>query len=446
MSGKIGIRREDRNRWERRAPLAPLHVARLVSSGVEVVVQPSEIRIFSDEEYLRSGAAVSEDLSDCSLVLAIKEIPGEYFRPGGAYLFFSHVSKGQPYNMGMLGRVLECGASLLDYEHMVDPANRRLVFFGNHPGAAGLFETLHALGRRLEWEGQSTPLSSVQRPLEFSSLEEGRKLLAQVGRRISEAGMGESLAPVIVGFAGYGNVSGGAQELFDLLPHEEISPDNLRSFMAAGKFSERKLYKVVFKEEDMVVPIEASRPFDLEDYYSRPGRYRGKFEEYLPHLTVLINCIYWEEKYPRLVTRDWLRSAWTASRRSNGTGPRLRVIGDITCDIEGSIECTLKATDPSMPAYTYIPSSGDIVDGCEGEGVVVMAVDTLPAELPREASQSFGDMLYPYVPELASADFSKTFDALELGEVLQRAVIAHCGQLTQRYRYLQNRVTSERNE
>ena len=438
MSGKIGIRREDRNQWERRAPLAPSHVDRLVSSGVEIVVQPSDIRIFPDEEYVRSGAVVSEDLSDCGLVLAIKEIPGEYFRPGGAYLFFSHVSKGQPYNMEMLRCVLECGASLLDYEHIVDPENRRLVFFGNHAGAAGLFETLYALGRRLEWEGRPTPLSALKRPLDFDSLEDGRELLAETGRRISEDGLGGEVAPLVVGFTGYGNVSRGAQEFFDLLPHEEIAPDDLDSFVASGSFSDRTLYKVVFKESDIVIPIDPSEGFNLDDYYAHPEKYRGTFEQYLPHLTVLINCIYWEEKYPRLVTRDWLRTIWTGQAR-----PRLSVIGDITCDIEGSIECTLEATDPSMPAYTYNPASGGVVDGWEGKGVVVMAVDTLPAEVPREASLSFGEMLFPYVPELAGADFSAPLDAVRLGEVLARAMIVHRGELTERYRYLQSKVTGE---
>ena len=302
MSGKIGIRREDRNQWERRAPLAPSHVDRLVSSGVEIVVQPSDIRIFPDEEYVRSrrrrfrgpfrlrpGAWLS------------RKYPENIFRPGGAYLFFSHVSKGQPYNMEMLRCVLECGASLLDYEHIFDPENRRLVFFGNHAGAAGLFETLYALGRRLEWEGRPTPLSALKRPLDFDSLEDGRELLAETGRRISEDGLGGEVAPLVVGFTGYGNVSRGAQEFFDLLPHEEIAPDDLDSFVASGSFSDRTLYKVVFKESDIVIPIDPSEGFNLDDYYAHPEKYRGTFEQYLPHLTVLINCIYWEEKYPRLV-------------------------------------------------------------------------------------------------------------------------------------------------
>ena len=402
------------------------------------MIQPSKIRIFSDDEYARCGASVSEDLSDCPLVLAIKEIPSEHFRTGTAYMFFSHVSKGQSYNMNMLGRILKVGASLLDYEQIVDGENRRLVFFGNHAGAAGLFETLYALGKRLEWEGYSTPLLSLARPLEFTSLDAGRQLLARVGERIANEGVGRALSPLIVGFAGYGNVSGGAQEFFDLLPHEEIAPDRLGSFMAAGSFSDKKLYKVVFKEKDIAVPIEAAEPFDLDNYYRRPEAYRGRFEEYLPHLTVLINCIYWEPKYPRLVTKQWLRSEW-----NNGRRPRLRVIGDITCDIEGSIECTVKATGPGNPVFTYLPSSEQVFDGWEGEGVVVMAVDTLPAEVPREATISFGEMLLPYLDSLASADFSLPFNELALGDTLKRSIIVHRGELTDSYQYLAKYLGSE---
>ena len=431
MLGKIGIRREDKNQWERRAPLAPSHVAQLVTSGVEINIQPSQIRIFSDAEYQRSGASVSEDLSDCGLVLAIKEVPAKYFRPESAYLFFAHISKGQPYNMGMLRRILKIKATLLDYEHIVDRENRRLVYFGNHAGAAGLFETLYAAGKRLEWEGHPTPLLSLDRPLNFSSLDAGRDLLVETAARIAREGVGQALAPFVVGFAGYGNVSRGAQEFFDLLPHEEIAPGRLHAFMAAGNFSDKKLYKVVFKEEDIAVSIDPAESFDLDDYYRRPERYRGIFEQYLPHLTVLINCIYWEKSYPRLVAKAWLRSEW-----DKAVQPRLRVIGDITCDIEGSIECTVKATEPGKPVYTYIPSSGRVLDGWEGEGVVVMAVDTLPAEVPQDASLSFGDMLAPHIGILAATDFRRPVEELAMGAALKNAIIVHRGALTERYQYL----------
>ena len=201
--------------------------------------------------------------------------------------------------------------------------------------------------------------------------------------------------------------------------------------MDAGKFSDKKLYKVVFKEEDIAVAVDPTESFNLDDYYRHPDGYKGRFEQYLPHLTVLINCIYWEDSYPRLVTKQWLRSAWKKADQ-----PRLRVIGDITCDIEGSIECTVKSTGPESPVYTYLPSSGNVRDGWEGEGVVVMAVDTLPAEVPREASLSFGDMLVPQVGVLASADFRCPFDVLALGDALKHSIIAHRGELTEKYRYL----------
>ena len=434
MATTLGIRREDKNEWERRVPLTPTHVARLVRAGLNITIQPSSIRVFPDAEYVEAGATLQEDLSSCGLVLAVKEIPLDFFKEKQAYLFFSHVSKGQPDNMPMLARMLERRATLVDYEHVVDERSRRLIFFGNHAGSAGLLETLYALGKRLEWEGYSTPFSGIRRGLELSGLGEARSLLEDIGSRISSEGLGLDLAPVVVGFAGYGNVSAGAQELFDLLPHEEILPQELVRFMSTSRFSDRKLYKVIFHERDMVTAIEGAT-FDLQDYYQHPDGYRSDFERYLPHLTVLINCIYWEERYPQFLTKKWLRSAWAGNTR-----PRLRVIGDITCDIEGSMECTVKATGPGNPTYTYLPSSGETVDGWEGAGPVVMAVDTLPAEFPREASASFADMLMGFVPKLTRADFSGPFDDLLLGTTLKRAVIAYQGELTERYRYLEAHI------
>ena len=434
MRTSIGIRREDKSEWEHRVPLTPAHVRALVREGVNITIQPSPIRVFPDAVYAEAGARLGEDLSDCGLVLAVKEIPLEFFEEGRAYLLFSHVSKGQPYNMPRLRRILERRATLLDYERVVDEGGRRVIFFGNYAGSAGLLETLYTLGKRLEWEGKPTPFSRLRRPLELDGLDEARSLLEDVGSRISSEGLGLNLTPLVVGFTGYGNVSQGAQALFDLLPHEEIFPSELEGFIAAGRFSDRKIYKVVFREQDMAVPIERDARFDLQDYYENPEKYQSDFERYLPHLSVLINCIYWDERYPRLLTKEWLRSAWAGRR------PKLRVIGDITCDIEGSIECTLRATEPGNPTYTYLPSSGESVDGWEGEGPVVMAIDTLPSELPREASTSFGDMLTPFVLELVRADFSGPLDALALGPALKRAVVVYQGELTEAYRYLESHV------
>ena len=153
MTFRLGIRREDKNEWERRAPLAPDAVSRLVAQGVEVLVEPSPRRIFTDLEYARAGARIAPDLSACTLVLGVKEIPPARFRPGGAYCFFSHTIKGQPYNMGMLARLRELGCTLLDYELVKDDQGRRLIFFGRHAGLAGMLDSLWALGRRLAEEG-----------------------------------------------------------------------------------------------------------------------------------------------------------------------------------------------------------------------------------------------------------------------------------------------------
>jgi alpha-aminoadipic semialdehyde synthase len=182
----------------------------------------------------------------------------------------------------------------------------------------------------------------------------------------------------------------------------------------------------------MVRPRQPGQSFDLTDYYARPEKYEGCFEQYLPDLTVLVNCIYWDARYPRLVTKDWVRRAWSAA-----TPPKLKVIGDISCDIEGSIECTVKATEPGDPVYTYLAHDGRVAAGWEGEGPVIMAVDTLPSELPREASTSFGTMLMPFVPAIAHADFRKPISELDLPAAIKRALIVHRGEFTPDYSYME---------
>ncbi|MCA9787867.1 MAG: hypothetical protein KC488_15060, partial [Candidatus Cloacimonetes bacterium] len=155
---RIGIRREDKSRWERRAPLSPDVVAELSSlSGARFVVQPSAIRIYSDGEYQAAGAELSENLRDCDILFAVKEIPLEMIYQGKVLLFFSHTIKGQSYNMGLLRRMVEQGVTLIDYERIVDDKDRRLVFFGRHAGYAGMLDALAALGERLDMEGHDGP-------------------------------------------------------------------------------------------------------------------------------------------------------------------------------------------------------------------------------------------------------------------------------------------------
>ncbi len=432
MPNVIGIRREDKSEWERRVPITPGDAAQLQQQGIGIIVQTSDTRAFDDQEFAQAGITVQEDLSACPVVLGIKEMPKGFFKPGKAYLFFAHVIKGQPYNMPMLRRLLEAGSTLVDYERIVDDDNRRLIFFGWHAGVAGMIDTLWALGQRLGWEGIPNPFDRLRQTLAYRDLDAARVALTRVSSRIETEGLPEIVAPLIVGVAGYGNVSRGAQEMLDLLPVTEVDPEALPALLASDDYSRHHLYKVVFHERHMVQPLAPNAAFELQDYYDHPEKYRGVFEQYLPFLTVLVNAIFWTERYPRLVTKAGLKEHFGAQQ------PRLRVIGDISCDVEGAVECTVKATEPGDPIYVYDPLEGTVSDGHAGHGVVIMAVDILPSELPREASADFSRILKPYIPAIARCDLTVPLEELALPPEIRRAVIAHQGRLTPDYQYIQD--------
>jgi len=166
MGYQIGIRREDRYKWERRVPLIPQDAKELAQKhGIEIIAQPSTKRVFADEEYRQAGITVSDSLAPCPVIFGIKEIPIPALEKGKTYVFFSHTTKGQPYNMPMLKRILELGCTLIDYEKVTDENGRRLIFFGRYAGLAGMIDTLWALGKRLAWEGISSPFEPVDRAL-----------------------------------------------------------------------------------------------------------------------------------------------------------------------------------------------------------------------------------------------------------------------------------------
>lgn len=429
----VGIRREDINRWERRAPLTPVEVGRLVSrAGLAVVVQPSDIRIYDEAEYKRAGATISEDLSGCDIILGIKEVPPEIIIPAKVYIIFAHVVKGQPANMPMLRAFREKKCSLIDYERITDENGRRLLFFGRYAGLAGMIDTLWTLGRRLAWEGYETPFAAVRPAWQYDDLEDARRALAAIGKAVSDGGLGEQLAPVVFGFAGYGNVSRGAQEILDLFPTATVSPGELPQIFAQKKHNDRVLYKVVFKEEDMVKPKTKGSPFYLQDYYDYPDKYQPSFAAHLPYLTALLNCIYWDARYPRLVTKRDLAELY-----ASGSQPRLRVIGDISCDVNGAIEATVKYTSPEMPAYVYDVTRDAPVDGVAGNGPAILAVYNLPAELPRDSSAYFGAQLEPFVPAIVRADWTSSFGRCELPDAVRRATILYRGEFTPAYQYLE---------
>lgn len=422
----FGIRREDKSVWERRVPIVPEDVRELREKyGFEFIVQPSPIRVFKDQEYEEAGARLSEDLSPCHVILGVKEIPPQKLLPKKTYLFFSHTIKGQPYNMPMLQKLLELGCNLIDYERIVDEKGKRLIFFGNFAGYAGFVDTLWAFGKRLEVEGISSPFSKIKPAHEYSSLEEIKKALKELGKEIKK-GLAPELVPLVIGISGYGNVSKGVQELLELLPVKEVAPGEIEGIFHNP--SDKVVYKIVFKEEHLVEPVEGE--FQLQDYYDNPHKYKPVFSKYLPYLSIFINAIYWDPRYPRLVTKEDLKKLYSAGK------PRLKVIGDISCDIEGAVEATVKSTDPSNPVFVYDVDRQEAIDGVEGKGPVILAVDILPSEIPREASLFFSQILKKFLPEIAKADFSLPFEKLNLPRELKDAMIVYHGKLTPSYEYL----------
>lgn len=432
MKNIIGIRRESVDATEKRAPLTPEQTSKLTGElNIEVVVQPSSLRIFADEEYEDAGAKISDDLSKCNIVFGVKEIPIERITPEQVYCFFSHTVKAQRYNMPLLRNIVDSGCTLLDYELVTNEMGKRLIFFGDFAGYAGMVDTLWALGKRYECEGIATPFANIEQTMRYDSLSRAREAVERVGQQIQKEGLPDEITPFVCAFTGRGRVSKGAQKIFDLLPSVEIRPEDVFSLKSSGAYSKNAVYRVEFRKPDMYEPFDADAAFDPDEFEEKPGRYRGKFQRYVDHLTVVVNGIFWSARYPRLLTREHLRELY--SRDSN---PQLKLITDITCDIEGSIEFTTRSTISDSPVYVFEPVTGRVVTGHAGEGPAIMAVDKLPAELPREASDSFGKALLPYLPALAHADFSKPIDELDIPEPFKKAVIAHGGALTEHFRYL----------
>ena len=429
----IGLRREDKQ-GERRAPLSPQHVQELVRDhGVAVRVEPAPERIFPDAEYAAAGAGISTRLDDCGLLLGVKEVALEWLAPERTHAFFSHLIKGQSQNAPLLRGLVDGRCTLVDYEPIVDARGRRLIFFGRQAGHAGMIDALWAYGRRLKWEGLANPFEEIRRANEYADLDEARRHIASVGERIRRERLPANLRPVVVAFAGSGNVCKGAQEVFERLPYQELEVHELAGLAEARERPRDVVFKTVLGRAQRV--RRADGGFDEAEYRHHPGRYSSRMAEYLPHLSLLVNGTYWEPGLPTLVTVDQVEQLWRDSDR-----PKLRVIADISCDVCGSIELTVKTTEADDPVYVYDLDSGEALSGVAGRGPVVLAVDNLPSELPREATERFGDSLLRFVPALASCDWSRSFHDLALPDELHRAVVVHRGSLAPRYASLQQLV------
>jgi len=429
MKKLIGIRREDKNIWERRVPLIPEHLKKLKDEfGISTIIQPFERRAFLESEFTEAGITIKEDLSEAPVVFAVKEIPIPLLQNDKTYIFFSHTIKGQDYNMPLLQKILDLNCTLIDYEGITDEKGKRLVFFGKYAGLAGMIDALHGYGIRLKNLGYETPLLKLKPAYEYHSVDEAKEEIAKVGEEIKTNGMPVEKAPFVFGFMGYGNVSQGAQEIFDVLPHKVIDPEELKNIDDTARNSNNFFYKVVFKEEHLVEPKNPEDEFELIDYFTHPEKYKSKFEEYIPYMSLLVNAIYWTEASPRFLTKEYFKSK---------ENHKLDVICDITCDIDGAVEFTYKSTPSDNPAYVYNPKDDSFTDGYEGEGIVDIAVDNLPTELPRNSSIEFSTALNGFVPGIVNADKSKDFESAGFPPEIERAVIVYNGKLTPKYQYLE---------
>lgn len=429
MGKVIGIRHEDKYLMERRVAIIPTHLKRLSEQGLQFQVQTSPKRIYKDEEFEKAGAEIVTDMGDADVIFGVKEMPSDLFEEGKTYVYFSHVIKGQPYNMPMLKAMMNKKCQLIDYEKIENEEGKRLIFFGKFAGLAGMINALWSMGQRLKAQGIENPFTGIRQAYTYDSLEEAKAAVSKAGAEIAAMGLPEGLAPMVIGFTGYGNVSIGAQEIANLLPSIEITPEQLLEL--DENYSPRNvIYKVVFKEKHLSEPMDPNAEFDLQHYYTHPEAYRNQFEKYIPKLSILMNCMYWDSRYPRIVTKDYLEQLY------NPGEPKLKVIGDVTCDPDGSIECTHKGTEIEDPVFVYNPVTRKPQMGFEGEGILVMAVDILPSELPREASETFSNALLPYVKAIAEADYTVAYEKLELPLPIKKALILHKGALTPAYSYI----------
>ncbi|MCQ9205684.1 MAG: hypothetical protein NG737_05165 [Omnitrophica bacterium] len=430
----VGILKETKQ-WEYRAPLVPSDVRWLVKLGVGVEVESSPERIFRDQEYKKSGARIVNKIQKASFLVGIKEPQVADLCPDTIYMIFSHTIKGQFKNMPLLKACLKKKIVLIDYEKIVDSRGKRLVYFGRFAGICGAIDSLHYLGKKLEYRGFNNPFSIIQPAHKYISLKAAKKDLELVRQKIRQQGFREELSPFLIGVTGHGSVSRGVQEVLELLNPIEIHPKDILRFIHHQRKKYHRLYKIVFFREEKL-RAKNGKGFYFEEYLNNPGQFESNLDKYVPYLNMLIHTSYWDKRFPRMVTKKMIHNL--AKKKVF----RLEFIGDLSCDINGSIELTYRATTPEAPTFTYIPQKKKFVDGYNSSGVTVLAVDNLPAQLPRDSSTEFSGFIREYVYQIATQGVKDITQHMALPREIRRAVITEAGRLTRDFSYLKDIFTS----
>ncbi|XP_070686971.1 alpha-aminoadipic semialdehyde synthase, mitochondrial [Pempheris klunzingeri] len=438
----MAIRREDINPWERRAPLAPRHVKELTNAGVKVLVQPSNRRAIHEKYYMRAGAIVQEDISEASLIIGVKRPPEEKVIPWKTYAFFSHTIKAQEANMGLLEDLLKKEVRLIDYEKMVDANGFRIVAFGQWAGVAGMINILHGLGLRFLALGHHTPFMHIGMAHNYRNVSQAIQAVRDCGYEISMGLMPKSIGPVTFCFTGTGNVSKGAQDILNELPVEYVEPHELKDVSETGDMT--KVFATVLSRHHHL-GRKSDSIYDPMEYENHPELYTSHFRTSVaPYTTCLINGIYWDPHTPRLLRRldaqKLMRPAKSLSVATEGSPAlphKMLAICDISADTGGSIEFMNECTTIDKPFCMYDADQHIDHDSVEGNGILMCSIDNLPAQLPIEATEYFGDRLFPYIWEMLPSDATRPLEEEEFSPQVRDAVITSNGVLTPKFEYIE---------
>lgn len=397
---------------------------------------------FTFQSYLNAGAVINEDISEATVIFGVKQVPVDSLIPNKTYCFFSHTIKAQESNMPLLDAILEKNIRLVDYEKLMDRNGLRLVAFGKYAGVAGMVNILHGLGLRLLALGHHTPFMQISPAHNYRNSMMARQAVRDCGYEISLGMMPRSVGPITFIFTGSGNVSQGAQEIFQELPVEYVPPDMLRKVSEHG--NQNKLYGCEVSRADHLERREGGG-FDPQEYEQFPERYISTFNKKIaPYASVLVNGIYWAVGSPKLISipdaKNLLRPANTPWLPSSTGAPslphRMLAICDISADPGGSIEFMNECTTIDTPFCLYDADRNKDTKSFSGPGVLVCSIDNMPTQLPTEATDYFGDLLYPYAVNIIDSDATRPLDEHVLLPEVEGAIIASNGKLTPNFEYI----------
>lgn len=398
---KIALIREGKVPPDKRVAFTPLQTEEIEQRfpHVKIVCQESSFRCFKDDEYRQLGIAVAPTVDDCDILMGIKEVPVNELVSNKTYLFFSHTIKKQPYNRKLLQEILKKNIRLIDYEALKDSVGNRLVAFGRYAGIVGAYNALWTYGKRFN-------IFSLRRAFECFDVNDLKLELRKV-----------KLPNVKIILTGAGRVGRGSMETLDSAGIRKVSPHDF----IHHRFDE-PVY-VLLSSADYHRRKEGGH-FNREEFHKFPGRYESFFHEYTKAADILLAGAYWNPKAPVLFTKEEMLSPYF----------KIKVIADITCDINGSVPSTKKASTIADPIYDYDPATDSVKDPLSSDkNFTVMAIDNLPCELPRSASEEFGrDLIDRVLPMLLGEDKEG---------VIARATIAKGGKLTSHFAYLHDYVS-----